>query len=150
MHMTHRVMAADAGEILPLMIEVDFVHNLLMTIPAGFFRNAVIPFGDLNRFMKITCGKRPGMVETIECLGEVFINQRVRGVAIIAGGDVLMAGLHPAVILLIHDMTIGAGGRIVSQVRGALCVNKCVAADSSGYAYRNTNNDCSEEKGFHR
>lgn len=58
--------------------------------------------------------------------------EKVMGeVAIIAGCDVFMAGIKPSVVVVLHDMAILTGCRVVRKVRRAMAVNECKETKSS-------------------
>src|SRR5689334_4502610 len=44
----------------------------------------------------------------------------MRGVAVVACGERVVAGFLPGVVLLAHDVAIDAGRRIIGHVRGAV------------------------------
>jgi len=53
--------------------------------------------------------------------------------AVVAHGDRPVAGFDPGGIVIVHDMTIRAGRRIVREVGGALCIDERIGADSNCY-----------------
>src|SRR5262249_10227982 len=53
---------------------------------------------------------------------QILRHERVRHVAVVAGGDRVMARVFPAVVLLAHDVAIDARLRIRAQVRRSLRV----------------------------
>ena len=54
----------------------------------------------------------------------VLADEVVRDVAVVAGGDGVVRTLLPAVVLLVHDVAVGAGARVVAQVGEPLGVAK--------------------------
>lgn len=51
-------------------------------------------------------------------LAPIFGDQRVRGVAVVANGELAVAGVEPALIHRVHHMAVVACGGVVSQISG--------------------------------
>ena len=62
--------------------------------------------------------------------------------AIVAGSDGAVARLGPARVMCFHDMTVGAGGRVIRHVGVPFSVEESIDADAEGQA------DDEEEKGY--
>ncbi len=122
------------------------MHNVPMTFATCVFRDAQAPILDLNRFVKLARGKGERMKESVLCLGEIFCQKAMRGMAIIAGGDGPMAGLCPGVEVILHDVTVGARPRIVAQIRRTLRVCESVSADPG----RAADHECDQGRKQHR
>jgi len=85
-----------------------------MTIPASLLGNAKVSFGNANGFGKASGGEIVRMPKTIERFGGILAHKIVRRMAIVAGCHLMMAAFDPAVVLLLHDMAVFAGLRIVA------------------------------------
>ena len=109
---------------------IDVVDDVLMTFAAGIFRHAPAAFLDLDRVVKIAGGEGERMKEAVLGLREVFGHEAGRRVAIVAGGDRAMARLHPGIEMVLHDVAVGAGLRVVREIRPAVGVDEGVATDS--------------------
>src|SRR5688572_17122944 len=74
-------------------------------------------------------------------LGPVLAEEIVRGMAIVAGGYGAVAGLQPGVIVILHDVAVRAGLRIVGEVRAAARVDKGIPADPGREPEQHTESD---------
>src|SRR5688572_27860897 len=100
-----------------------------MTFPAGFLGDLKAVFGNADVVFEPTGGEVVRMPESVARLGHVLANELRRRVAVVADRCVAMTGLQPTAVMLVHDVTVRAGGGIVGQVRIPLRVNKCVGSD---------------------
>lgn len=71
---------------------------------------------DPDWLMKILEGEGLRVMPPILGLYEVLVRKRFRDMAVVACGDAMMTGFHPGVVLIIHDVAILAGRRIVAEV----------------------------------
>ena len=125
--------ATDTGNLIDFILAVrnrDRLDHLLMTVATGFFGHAQIAAFDLDRLVKTAEREIIGMPEAVRSLDGVFADRVVRRVAVVAGRDGVMARFLPAVVLLLHDVTIGAGARIVAHVGIALGIDERVKTDA--------------------
>src|SRR5262245_12549998 len=72
------------------------------------------------------------MPEAIGGLRGILAYEVGRGVAVIAGCHRTVRGLEPAVELFAHDVAVGAGRRIVSEVRPTLGISEGINANPHG------------------
>ena len=89
---------------------------------------------DLNRLVKILKSKALAMPQPVLDLRQILADQIVRHVAVVAHRESVMARLLPTVVLLAHDVTVDAGGRIVGQIRPAAGLDEGEAADANEHA----------------
>ena len=137
MKVTNRTMAADATylRILPIrMPAFDRVHSFLMAFPASLFGYCLSVIRDADVVFEPAGREVIGMPESVAGFGRVLGDKLRRRVAIVADGDVAMAGLEPGAVLVLHHMTIGAGLRVISEIRITASVDKGVGADADGEA----------------
>jgi hypothetical protein len=80
------------------------------------------------------------MLKAIGHFGGILPNHIGRRMAIIAGGDGAVAGLTPAVVLLLHDVTVGASGGVVGQIRSTFGIGKRKATNTHSKADQGTKN----------
>ena len=85
---------------------------------ACLFRNGVVVGFDSQRFWESTRRECHRVPESVVGLGSVLADQSRRSMTVIANCHTSMAGFQPAVVVFVHDVTVGAGRRIVGQVRG--------------------------------
>ena len=152
MHMPHRAVAAHAGNSLTAlrrMRAVDRLRDFGVTLQASLFGDRQIAFADLNGFVKAARGEVKRMPKSVGGFGGVFPHQARRRVAIVAGGDRAMRRLQPAVVLLVHNVAIGARSRIVGQIGVALGVHERVGADPNCDPNQASHNDVSQGAEFH-
>src|SRR5947208_9459877 len=92
----------------------DVVHNVLMTFSACVFRDAQAPSFYLNWLMKVVRGERQRMKKSVISFRVVLGNESGRCMAIVTGGNGAMTGFDPAVEMVLHDVAVSAGPRIVA------------------------------------
>lgn len=117
------------------------LSHLLVAIAAGFFCDPAASFGHLDRFVKIIGGEIIRMPKAVSGLGHIFSDGVMWCMAIVAGGNGLMAGFLPAIVLLIHDMAIRTAGGIIAQIRIALGIPEGIYTSSNRYANGNTDDN---------
>ncbi len=117
-------------------------------VTAGFFRqhgmneipvatqtsilsHSAISGFDLDRFVKILQGERQRVKEPVVRLGDPLAQKVVRQMAIVADGDVPMPRVQPGIVVILHDVAIRAGQRIIAQITGALTIAKGEYADTA-------------------
>ncbi len=105
-----------------------------MAVDAGTVEDTGVSRTNADRFVKILERERLGMPEAVFGFDEILGNKVVRGVAIVAAGHRVVAGLLPAVILLAHDVAIHARGGIAAEVRGARGVVKSETSQPGAYS----------------
>ena len=136
--MAHRVMAAralQAGRLAVNYIAVDRRCDRFVTAAAGIFCDLVIELGDLDGVGISAAGEIEGMPESVVRLHRVFPDDVVRGVTVVAGGNRMMAALHPGVILRLHHVTVGACRWIVGEIRISFGINERVSGKANCNAY---------------
>jgi hypothetical protein len=108
----------------------DVMHDILMTSPAGAFRNSPASVLHLDRLMKVTGGKSQGMKESVVRLGKILRDQAGWGVTVIASRNRPVTGFDPAIQMILHDMTVGARPWIVAEIGCTLGINEGVTTDA--------------------
>jgi hypothetical protein len=123
-----------------------------MAIATRRLSNRAASLLHLNWLVKVSCSERIRVPEAVIGLDIIFAEKVVWRVAVITGGDRAMARLHPSIKLFSHDMTVGAGRRVIGQIRPALGIKESVAADTEPEPQNDSENDsCSlcRRYGFH-
>src|SRR5262245_44669315 len=77
---------------------------------------------DSDRLVEVAGGEAVGVPQAVVGLGVPLAEEVMWDVAIVAGGEGVMAGLLPGVVLVVHDVTVGARLRVAGEVRCALAV----------------------------
>lgn len=102
---------------LRLMVCIDdLMDEITVTIQALLLKDTLIAWDDLDGLVEIVEGKGPCMAKAIVGLGDIFWEKPTRGMAIVAGRHMLVAAVHPGIILGIHDMTIDADLWIIVEI----------------------------------
>src|SRR3954469_4584208 len=132
--MSDVAMAPDAGE--PVVFGgsagVNIVSEAGVAPPAGIFRDGAAAGLHGNGLMEIAGGKSIGMPEAMVGFGPVFSDHVVRGVAVVAGRHGAMAGFDPRIVVVLHDMAVRAGLRVVGEIRTTTRIDKGVTPDAGG------------------
>src|SRR5262245_27017072 len=117
-------------------------ERLLSNLPAVCF--------DVNIVLVATRGEEKRMPEAIGCLRGILADEVCRGVAAIASRHYAVRRLAPAIELFAHDVAVGAGRWIVSEVRPALGIREGIDANSNGNANNDAKQDALYRAKFHR
>src|SRR5262245_27667979 len=88
-----------------------------VTLDAVEFEDASVARSDPDWLVEVFQRERLGVPEAVLRLGHVFADKVVRQVTVHAGGVGMVAGLLPAVVLLVHDMAIGTRARVAAEIR---------------------------------
>src|SRR5215475_14659750 len=89
------------------------------------------------------------MPEPVRCLRRIFAHKICRGVAAIAGGNRAVRRLEPAIELFAHDVAVGAGCRVVSEIGPTLGVGESINTDANGNTDNHSKQDAFDHARFH-
>lgn len=89
-------------------INVDVLHNVLVTTTASRFCDIQIKLCDLNVVWIVAGCEIKRMEETIACLDRLLPDEIVRRMTVVAGGGGAVTRLHPRIMLGAHGVAIGA------------------------------------------
>lgn len=106
------------------------MHEIRMASQAGVLSHPAVSRLDPNRLVEVFQRKGQRVEKTIVGLRDPLAHEMVGQVAIIADGDVPMAGILPRIVVVLHDVAIGARQRIVAQVTRTLTVAEREHADA--------------------
>src|SRR5438105_4306400 len=112
--MSHVLMAADAVHRIERMmpVRVGLAENgadkLLVAANAVLIQDLGIIARDLDRLVEVLERESLRVAIAVVGLADVFADAVRGGVAIVARGVIVMAGVLPAVILIPHDVAIDA------------------------------------------
>ena len=144
MHVTHIAVATDAGErgltsgVAGAPMCIDCGSYLFVAVAARKFRDPTIAFRHPDRFMKSVGCEIVGMPEPVRGFRHVLADKTRRSMTIVADGDRVMTRLDPTVVLVVHDMAVGARFRVVTQVGITLGIDKREATNPDGGADRHS------------
>ena len=108
----------------------DTGNYIFMALQTGFLGDAEVSIRNEDLVWEMLCRKCERMKKTVDRLGRVFIYKSGWSVAVVAYGYFPMAALHPALILVLHDVAVRASRRIVRHVGRSSRVTECVYADA--------------------
>ena len=78
-----------------------------MAVQARVLRDAPVSLFDLDRFVKVTRGKRKGVEESVVRFGEPFASEVVGEMAVVAGRYGAVARFGPWIKVGLHHMAVG-------------------------------------------
>src|SRR5690606_6505834 len=91
---------------------VDRVDQRVVAAAAALLGDPHVHRGDLKGVVEATGGERDRVIPAIDGLDRVLGDQRVGGVAVVADRDRVVRAALPVVEVVVHHVTVGAGGRI--------------------------------------
>lgn len=100
------------------------MDKFTVTRNASALRDPAIARLDLNRFVKVFQRECQRVKKTVVRLRHPFANRIMRQMTVVANRDMGVAGIEPCVVMVVHDMAIGAGGRIAGKVAVAFAVTE--------------------------
>src|SRR4029077_9101069 len=114
--------ALESGGFAVNYVSVDGGGDAFVAVAAGVLGDFVIELRDLDGVGIPAGGEVEGMPESVVGLDGVLAENVVRSVAVVAGRGRVMARLQPGIVLRLHHVAVGAGGRVVGEVGVSLGV----------------------------
>src|SRR5687768_16859080 len=114
------------------------IDNLLMTLAAGSLSDFAPVRRDLNVVREPAGGEVVRVPESVAGFGRVFTNKLGRRMTVVTDSYRPVDRLHPAGILLVHDVTIDASIRIIGHVRVTTRVDEGIGAYANSETKRDT------------
>lgn len=152
MQMSHRVVAAQAGE-LPAgrcrMRRLDGADNLPVAVATGLLSDLAAVRFDLNIVLVAARGEKKRMPEAIGRFRRILADEICRGMAVIAGRHRAVRRLEPAVELFAHDVAVGASRRVISKVGPTLGIGESIDTDAKGNTDNHSNQDALNSVNLH-
>jgi hypothetical protein len=151
--MTDRVVATGALQPSGLSVRyvaIDGSSDVLVAAPASILGDVVIEAGDFDSVGIPASGEVKGMPESIVGFDRVFPDDVMRRVAVVAGGDGVVARLHPRVVFRPHHVAISAGCRIVGEVGVSLCIDECICAQTDDQTKQNRERNAQHYGSLHQ
>lgn len=132
MQVADRSMTADARDFFFAIGAVcgDRCRKIGVTMSARRLGHLQIAPRDLYRLVKIIERKVVRVPESVRRLCRVLADRVVRRVTVVARRHTLVTRFLPTGVLLIHDVAVCAGDRVIAHVRIALCVHKREQSDA--------------------
>jgi len=130
-------------------VAVDGRSDVLVTMTACGLDDLVVEVSNTN-VVRVEAGREiEGMKKAVRSLNRVLADNVVWRMAIVAGGDGVVARLDPGVILRLHDVAVGAGLRIVGEIRVAFGVDKSVKAEPDNQSGENSKAELQDTRWLH-
>jgi hypothetical protein len=121
--MSHVAVAAHALEhVAAGLVGEHVLDEVTVAVETGILHDAGVARLDLDRFVGLVGGERQRMEEAVDGLDEPLAREAVGEVAVVAGGDVVVAGFDPRVEVVLHDVAISAGVGIVGETGRAFAI----------------------------
>src|SRR5687767_6193956 len=95
-----------------------------MALNAIGLKNVGVALDDANGLVEVLQRERLAVSIPVVRLGDVLFQKRMRQMAVDAGGGLVMPGLGPRVVLIVHDVAVGAGLRGSGEITGPFGVVK--------------------------
>src|SRR5262245_17466949 len=89
------------------------------------------------------------MPEAVGRFRRILAHEVRRGVAAVASRNRAVRRLEPAVELLLHDMAVGAGRRIIGEVGPTLGISESIDTDADGNTDNHSKQDALDHARFH-
>lgn len=111
-------------------------RDFRVTFLASLFGHCQIARFDLNWLVKGASGEIKRMPKAIRCFGRILGNEPSRRVAIVASRSEAMRRFQPAIILLVHHVTVRTRSGVIGEVRSAFGIDEGVSANADSNAHR--------------
>lgn len=95
-----------------------------MATQAGILRHPPVAWLDLDRLGKVARREGKGMEKTIVGLGDPFTDRMGGKMAVITRGDMLVTGVLPRIVMILHDVAIRTCSGIIGHVGCTLSVTE--------------------------
>ncbi len=115
-------------------VRVDAIDHLLVAADAVGLEHRGVFGTNHDGLMKVLESETLGMPGAVFGFAQVFGDERVRRVAIVARGDGVVGRLQPAVVLVAHDVAIYARLRVVGKIGEPFRVMERVTPEPREYA----------------
>ncbi len=119
----------------------QFVDEVSVAAQAGLLENARFARLDPDGLFEIHEGEALRVPEAVLRLGEILRHEVVGQMAFHAGGRLMVSPLLPRVILIVHDVAVGAGPRVLGEVAQAFTVIEGVKAQARRHPHQNRGTD---------
>jgi hypothetical protein len=128
-------MAMNTGEHVSVRVGGEhLMYEIKVAIQARVLGDALITRLDLDRFREILERESKRMKEAIIRLRHPFPDRVVGQVAVVADGDMLVAGIGPRVIMALHHVTVSTTPWVVAQVTRTVTVSEREYADAAKHS----------------
>lgn len=127
-------MALHTGNVFSFVDTQNGVGQFGVTGLTRRFGDAVVIALYLNIVRKSSGGKSEGVKEPIRGLDGVLADEIVGRMTVVALGNRVVTALHPCGVVVLHDMAVRAGFRIVGEIGIALGVNKGIETEADQQA----------------
>jgi len=98
------------------MVREHLAHEALVAAYTIGIQDGLATLPNADGLMKIIQCKTLRMQKPAFGFDQIFGNELMGGMAIIARGGCMVTRFFPAVVLVIHDMAVLAGSRVIRQI----------------------------------
>jgi hypothetical protein len=117
---------AASKALLNISVGRDLADGNLVTLDAVVLERDQVALTDPNGLFEVLEREGPRVVPAVLELHEILLRKRVGHMAVVAGSRHAVAGPHPRIMVLPHDVTVYAGLGIVAEIGESLRVTECV------------------------
>lgn len=100
----------------------DRVDEIAVANETVFLEDPGVPILDHDGLVKILERKPLRVMPSVVCLGDELRNESVRQMAVDAASGSVVTGLGPRIVLLVHDVAVGARLGLGRKIRKAFCI----------------------------
>jgi len=138
---SHVEMTADAFNVCAAVHSEDRIRQLGMAAFARAFRHPMVVTLDPDVVRETTGGEGQRVEESIGRLDRVLAYEVMGCVTVIALGDRVMTTGDPPRVVVLHDVAVGAGFRIIGEIGIALRIYERIKAKTDRQPNDNAENN---------
>lgn len=135
-------MAMDAGQHVAARFGGQhLMDKIAMTRNTSVLSDAAVAGFDLDRLVEVLERECERMEEAVVGLGYPFTKKFVRQMAVVANGNMAMAGVLPRVVMIVHHVAVRASLWVIAEIAGALAIAKRKDADTAQHTQQQGENN---------
>ena len=92
---------------------------------AVFLHNFSVAAANSDRFVKIPGGEGVTVIPAVQALDNPLVRELVRDMAIVTGGEFIVAGMIPALELVAHNVAVYTRIRVIGEVGESFRMIEC-------------------------
>ena len=131
-------------------VAVDRGCDRLMAPATRVLNDLVVKLGDLDRVGISAAGEIKGVPESVIRLHRILPDNVMGSMAVVTGGDGMMARFHPGIVLRLHYVAVCTSSGIIRQIGVSLGVEEGVSTKANGNSEDNSGNKTDCDGALHR
>ena len=150
--MTYRSVTANARDIVVTVLgdrHRDRFHHRLMAVSTGLLGHPTVAFVDLYRFVECIGREIVRVPKSVRSFRVILPEEVMGRMTVVAGGNGFVTGLQPAAVLLVHDMAVRAGARVVAEIGISLRIHERVNPNARRKAHSDADNYQFQQPNIH-